>query len=484
MKKIFVFIFISLFLFQLGRGSVFARQVVLGSLITVGYDFNDREYDDGTGEEEDEPKEDVLTSELLIKPDISFVSRSESNSFTLRYVPILKHELVKSENSVSHDLFMEVSEKFTEKWSIKLSERFLSSDDPRDRKDEEDDDSEEGGTESSLLMSLDDNDRHGYIRNDVSLVTSYFFGKNSLVSLAYDYDLLRNDDTGVGGYEDYDKHTLWSIAEYRFDPIWKISLRGEFIIGLFEPADYEESDEPLEAAVGGIDMGSAGDVSEDVREYHGTVKVEMDYFRHNPLSLEYRIVGIDYFEGLQDDLIIHEGTIVWKHIFSAGHTFSLGGGPSFRDTEDTNELWEYNATLDYRYPFERGYVQFSLDKGLEQDNFSEVDDRGFVDSWLFSGTVSYHFFEKLSGEFRLSYKEEERSDLNIVYEDERFTNEGEENYHVDKYSASIRFLYSFLIDYGLEIKYSFTSLDSELELEDYQEHRVQVSLKYQTEWMR
>jgi hypothetical protein len=146
------------------------------------------------------------------------------------------------------------------------------------------------------------------------------------------------------------------------NPNWKASLAGEYVRGLFD----EPSRDDTEAA------SLARGLSDDLSEYHADTGIAYEGIVHHPLRLDYGLVIYDFDDEAQSDSEIHELTLGWRWLYSPHLTYNAGAGPSYAKTDGQDDTWGYNGELGADYTLERGRFGLSVVKGLERQNFTEV----------------------------------------------------------------------------------------------------------------
>ncbi|MCP3888209.1 MAG: hypothetical protein GY702_04960, partial [Desulfobulbaceae bacterium] len=204
-------------------------------------------------------------------------------------------------------------------------------------------------TDSSSSTISGDIGRRRYRTNQFNVLSEYTYTADSLFSVGYTNDILRNEDTGIGGYEDYDRHEGLVGLNYRFNPEWKLLFEGKFVRGLYDPPPQ----------IGGITL-----LSRDLKEYRANFTLESNVLPHDPLYLGYNYTGLKYDEELQSDSDIHAVTFGWKRELSPRMTFALGGGPTYVRTEGGKDEWQPNGYMKFTNNIEHGQLTLGATAGV------------------------------------------------------------------------------------------------------------------------
>ncbi len=434
-----------------------ARNTILSGGAQTTLDFDDRTERGGDLAIE----EDNKTTRFVISPFIRINSTSERDAVELYYAPGFSWDLEESDDYINHDFSIIGNRYVTQQWNLSFRDIYAYSDDS-------------GVTTGNTLASEDqttgsasastapdstlsgDAGRREYQTNRLNILSEYTYVEDSVFSLGYTYSLLRNEDTGIGGYEDYDRHEGYLGLSYRFDPRWKILFDGRFIKG-----DYD----PPELAIDEIDQ-----LSNDLNEYRADLKLESDVFPHDPLFLLYGYVGTNFDEPLRNDNDIHKLTLGWQREFSPRLTFGLGGGPTYVKVEGSSSDTELNAFMDLIYTIEHGSIVLGALAGVDEENFSGTDQRGPVTFSEINGAFTYNFTQYLSFLLDALYRDEDREDI-VVTDDI-----GLQEYSVERYEVGATLQYAFWQWYFASVSYRYTDQDSERIRSDYDEHRVLLRL--------
>ncbi len=456
MNKKLCLVAISLLLLPVVQaGTVEARVNILSGGVTTSLDYDERTYQGDT-------REDTNTTRFVISPSIRILSSSEKDEIQFSYAPGYSHDLEESDNYLNHNLTLTANRLFTRQWRMSVSEAYRYTDDPSASS------AASGSTSSSTSSSASsdttsptlssDLGRRRYQSNDFNLLSEYTYVRDSIFSLGYTYDILRNEDTGVGGYEDYDRHEGLLGLSYRFNPEWRLSFDGRFVRGLYDPPPTAPGGTPA--------------LSRDLKEYRPGFTLASDVFPHDPITLSYNYTGVEYDEELQSDSDIHQITLSWLRELTPRMTFGLGGGASSLKREGQDAEWSPNGHIDFTNSIEHGNLVLGASAGMDQDNFSGTDEQGAVIYWQANGSFNYHFTAQTTGSIFAQYRDEEREDTTLL------------EYDVQSFSAGASVGYTFLRWYSLSLSYNYTNSESERASSDYEDHRVYLSLGVSKELLR
>jgi hypothetical protein len=470
-----------------------ARQNSLTGGVSISYDYDDRRYDSERDNPDTATNEATIDSDrdddykrIVLTPLIHFKSLSEKDSFELRAAPGIKYDLDDDETDWDNNLYVAADRFVTKSWQLRASNYFLRSDyhntDQTTFQADPAEPSQEATSPTDPQLSTDLS-RRRYWRNTFKIFSDHHYMEDSLFQMGFTYIVLRNDDTGIRGYEDYDRYTFSLRNEHRFSSIWKSNLDLQFVRGEFDPADREIVEAVIDDLAPGSGFTPTDDqLSNDLKEYHLLLTVDNESIAHNPLFMSYNYIGSQYDEPLRDDSDIHQMRFTWKREFSPKLYTQLGIGPSYEKTEGYDANWAGNGIVELDYQIERGSFNFLLDKRYDVDNFSGTNERGAVDIWDSRVSFNYLLQSDLSLTSYLSYIYEDRDQQIIALESENLTEL--EEIHKDRYIAGLGLNYAFMQDYSAGINYTFTKQESDRIGDTYDDHRILFTLSWQKELAR
>lgn len=444
MRKIAICAFTLILLPLFLAGNVMGRSNILSGGLSLSYDYQDRDSDGTTltnsGDDDFE--------RFSLTPSLQFVTSSERDKFTFSVASGIKYDNDESETDWDHDFYAAVQRSLTRAWQVNLSNRFVRSDHYTSGSALDDESSGDPELSSDL-------GRRRYDRNTLNFSTDYNYRPDSNMGLQFSWIALRNEESG-SGFEDYDRYLGTISNTHRYTANWKSTLDLTVVRGEFDTA-------------------GVGSLSEDLYEYRPQLSIESNLIDNNPLIFSYGFIGVRYDEDLQNDSDIHKGQFKWRRDFSPRFYTIIGGGPSYEETDGQDDNWTANGIAEANYKVKRGSYRFLAEKGFESENFAGDGDRGTVDFWSAEFSFNRMLSQFLSLDGRLRYLFEERTQVVS-----NTTTESEE----DLYLAELGLGYTFWKHYKASVNYSFTSKDSDTDLDDYDDHRVVLTLSWNQELMR
>jgi hypothetical protein len=157
----------------------------------------------------------------------------------------------------------------------------------------------------------------------------------------------------------------------------------------------------------------------------------------------------------------------------------LGFGPTYEKTEGQDATWSENGIAEVNYALEYGFLNFLVEKSHDVDNFSGSDERGTVDSWETRLSGMHRLQKDLSLSGRLAYINEDREEFRETPAngDESQVTE----FNRERYIAGAILRYTFWQYYNASVNYTFTKQDSEQAGDDYDDHRILLTLSWEKE---
>jgi hypothetical protein len=426
---------------------------------TISYDYYDRRGSETPGDD-GQPvfpgDSDDDYNRLSLTPLLRYASTGERDSIELTASPSLRYELDDSEFEWDNYLSLVGERAFSQFWQVRGSNRFSRSDYSSDEtvfSDGSDTDLQDSGSEPELSSDLG---RTRYWRNTLDLASEFQYRQDSLFFVGFNWTVLRNDDD-FRSSDDYDRYGVTLRDEHRFDIRWRSVAEFSAVRG-----DFQEADDIL--------------LSEDLWEYYLFLSLENNSIERNPLFLSYDYIAVKYDDTSQFDDETHQLRLTWRHDASPHLYTILGGGPSYLKPEEGDDSWGYNGIAEVNYLLERGSYRFAVEKGYTADNFSGTDERGIIDFWDAGLSFSRLLTQELSLDGLLGYRWEERTSPTLE--------DGFEEYSEERYRASLGLSYRLSQYLSTRLSYSFISQDSDREGDDYDDHRLLLSLSWEQELLR
>ncbi len=400
---------------------------------------------------------------LGLTPSVGIVSAGKDDRLELRLAPTLKYDLEESDTDWDANILLAAEKAFSQNWQLRASNSFIRSDYTNQLLV---DDPEQLFPEEPLDLGdpelSDDAGRERYWRNTARIDSSHMYGEDRSAGVGFDYTVLRNESDSSTRTES-DRYALRLSNGHRYNSFWK-SLAGFTLVR----GEFEEQDN--------IRPGNIAPPSDDVWEYRANIGIQNDSFRLNRLLLDFSYIGGRYDDDLRTDSDIYQTQLVWRREFSREWSTGLGGGATYYD-DGNQDGWGGNGLADINYQNRYSSVGFSLNKGYDVENFSGSNETGLVDSWDARLRATHQLLESVSIDGQLSYRHDDRSfPVLLAGEDDGYTEE--------TYAAAVGMSYSFLRYYRARLGYTYSEQDSDRPGNDYDDHRVLVTLSWQQEWLR
>jgi len=469
-----------------------ARLNVFTAGITTGADYSETNYDkDQIDEEVIGSSKNRRSTKLTIGPILILESSSSIDKLTINYRPEYAYDIEDSKSEIDHNLSLSGYRNVSKELRFDLSENFIYSDDPDLVADDSSSDYNKG--------------RKRYWSNTFNLKSTYTYDSESFFGGGYTFRVLRNEDTGIGGYENYDKHTADLFLTHHFNSSWNIASSVSYTRGLFDPpeqASIDRVESGLEAiAEGSTSSLDSGDLSNDLSEYRVSADVNWVFTPAKTLQTKYTFSASNYEAILRNDSILHNLSLGAQYQYSKRLSFSFGGGPSYEKTDTYDANWNYNAYFNVKYSIsKRTSFSASAEKSYEQDNFSSNNnqfgrDQGLTEFINWQLDFSHKLLKDLDLSLYASYRDERQE--NIVHGivtaiDEEVDLEGTNRedrrelsvFDRDIYRAGITFKYSFIQYWNAALNYSYRRQNSERINDSYDENRAYLTLSVQNEIFR
>jgi len=458
--------------------------------ITTGYNYNETNYKE-SNTDETIPTENRHLNKLSIGPLFIFETSSSIDQLTISYTPSYTYDVEESHNDVDHTFSLSGYRNFSKNLRFDINDRFIYSDDPNLIETDNSSDFNKG--------------RKRYWKNTFNINSGYTYDTESTFGGGYSYDILRNNDTGPGGYEDYDKHIADLFLQHRINASWNIHAATSYTRGLFDPPDQSITG-TIADGLESISPGITNDIdtqnlSNDLSEYRVDATLNWILSQRKTFLITYDFSGTDYDAVLHRDTTLHSLTFGIQYQYSPRLLFAFGGGPSYEKTETFDSNLDYNVHLNVNYDLSK-HSNFSATavKGYDQENFSSNNnalgrDQGLTEFWEWKLNLSHQLRKDLDANLFVSYRDENQenilhgfttglengTDLQSI---DRETFREESFFNKTIYTAGGSLSYSFLQWWTTALNYTYRKQDSERINDSYDEHRLYLTLTVQKELLR
>ena len=442
-----------------------ARQTSIRGSLSTGMNVRDRSYDqDYTGSTSNDQQK------VFLSPSITISSQGIYDLLSFEYAPSFNYDFEDEDTSIDHNLKMNAERMLSSRWSITLSDHFSYSDDTTWSYANQNESQEEGEDESDITpsdsLSRDQVGRR-YWTNRASIRSTYALGKNTSVNGGYTYSILRNASGSDGAsYDEYDKHALSTDLAHTFDARWRSTLGLNYTRGLYDKQATTSS-------------------SSDLHQYGLSGGLDYILSTRNSFPLKYNYSLSDYDAAARRDMTSHELSFGWAHSFDPQTKFSIGGGPSYAETEGLDGELGYNAYLTLSKEFQHTFCSLRLSKQFETNNFSGTDESGIEDTYNAHFRLTHQYTQYLNFSTFARYSKQSQIDPQGIYQPGgTATQTGDKSYDKNIYEAGLGLKYSFNKTYSAGLQYSYYVSDGQLSSDQYDEHRIIFSLTMAKEFLR
>lgn len=467
-----------------------ARLNTLTGGVTTGYDYNETIYKKGSNDT-DIPTEDTYLKKFSIGPLFIYETSSSIDQLTISYAPSYTYDVENSHNDVDHNFSLSGHRNFSRELRFDLSDSLIYSDDP------------------DLIETANTSDynkgRRRYYTNTFNINSTYTYDTESSFGGGYSYNILRNEDTGPGGYEDYDRHIADISLQHHINASWNIGATASYTLGLFDPPEQiitETVAGELESIYPDITDGTdTRNLSNDLSEYRAGATLNWLFSQRETFLVSYDYSGTVYDAALRNNTDIHNLTFGARYQYNTRLSFGFGGGPSYEKTETFDSNIDYNAhvNLDYKIS-EHSTLSAKAEKGYDQENFSSNNnalgrDQGLTEFWEWQLNLSHQLLKDLTASLFVSYRDENQENIiqgvvtglendTALLTTDRETLRDASVFNRDIYTAGGSLSYSFLQWWTTSLHYTYRKQDSEQINDSYDEHRLYLTLSVQKELFR
>lgn len=358
-----------------------------------------------------------------LSPTLSLTSSSPRDTLNFSYSPSYVYNHRTDEGHFDHSLLLAANRALSDRWQLSVNDSFEKSDDSTLGRDETRD--------TSNRVNLSENlPRNRYWTNYFGINNTWQYRQNSTLSLGYNHSIYENDVN-----PDYQRHGVPLSVSHEINRQWQAEAGYTFTEGIFDRYDSRQHTTNAKLiyrltphkAIYGFGNFSTTDYSDD-RPGYDTVGGRLGYSQQ-----------IDQ----QSDI-------------------DLGAGLSSTGRDGDSSTSAFDYSLAYRRQFERG--TFSLDGagGFDDRQFNGEND-GLSKFWSIKPVLRYQLAEKLA------------SSLYALYRDDKYIERTPEQTE-KSYEAGGSLDWSFSRWYTAGIRYVYHKLDSNIAGNDYDDHRLYLTL--------
>jgi len=219
---------------------------------------------------------------------------------------------------------------------------------------------------------------------------------------------------------------------YWFAPEWGFEIRGDYTRGEF-------------------------DVSDDLDAWYGSARLIKRFSRYLEGFVQYAHTAVEY-DGNSEDFQICNPSAGFNYTISNDTSFSFEMGYSFLNMEEEDDESFISAIGNLTKTFRRGSINIIGSAGYEGAYYG-AETLGVTEFYELGGSVTYQLTRHLSGNVFGSYRNNEYIEETPERED-KITRAG--------LGLSMQALEWML----LSLDYAYRTVDSTLDIEEYDENRV------------
>ena len=213
------------------------------------------------------------TRSLFVTPRIRVSSKGATDLVEFTYGPTFTWDEVDNSDNVGHDLSLNAEKNLSPRWLVRATDSFYYGEDTVADYQRRSGDivptsqvpapEAEVAPEEPVGQELTEAyGRREYWRNDFGLQTDYTYAPDSVVGAGYNFGLLRNVNDEVGGYDDYDRHEGIGRLSYRFNSRWRADTQLSYVKGIYDEAEIpvrEPAAEPVTTDTNGDTVVAEGE---------------------------------------------------------------------------------------------------------------------------------------------------------------------------------------------------------------------------------
>jgi hypothetical protein len=409
------------------------------------------------------PDNEISQWETTLRGFIELSREGQKGSLHLQFIPTFKYtyRTAETDNSIDYALNFLASRKLSDRFQFNIINFFNHTDDlgaenftlsttssTNEEQDVLTDTSEENSFRPDLTLS-DRIGRQELTDNYLSTSLVYEYARNSLVTLGYDNRILKYDEPGN---DNYMYNSPWTILSFWFNPQWNTSLAYKYT-----DAEFDLSEDFITHDLG-FNLNF-------MFSKHDRVAATIEYFKK-----DYEILQEDFINQLSDFYAVY-AQLGWRHYFSPHRTISISAGPIFlhiNNENDDSTIPYFN--IDYRRGFENGFWYIRAEGGLADRSF-EAADEGLSEFLQLSEGIRLQVAKNVSANFSVYLRNDNLLETYTEYDEKTF-------------NATADLTYEFARWYFLSALYGFNKLNSDIDSNDYVDHRFFITLGFSKEMYR
>ncbi|RLC24790.1 MAG: hypothetical protein DRH21_04910 [Deltaproteobacteria bacterium] len=373
--------------------------------------------------------DDNKEHEYITIASIGFIAEvlGRSNGMSISYDPSYSwHDRYSDNDAWSHRAVFDCWIGISRNTRLEINDTFLHTEEPV--------------TEIEDFTEVDTSIRRSrryYYTNSSGVELSHQFGESDSVSLGFVYSFLKNDDPDI---EDNKRYNPSMNLTYWFIPHkWGLELNGSYTRGEF-------------------------DVSNDFDNWFGSLRLLKGFTRHFDMFVQYDHTYMDYIQGITNNYHIYNPSAGFNYSVAEDINLYLNVGYYVLDTENVSndETDGVSAEGEIEKIFERGSIHITGSGGYDESFFG-AENLG-TDKYYESGcTADYAFTRYISGDIYGFYRRDKYIELSTERKDKTTRAGAALTLHPLRW-MSLRF------------EYSYRTVDSSIDTNDYEENRGLITL--------
>lgn len=429
------------------------NSVTAGLAVREGYDSNIHRTEENH----------VLQWTTTIIPSLDFISKGQTDRFSLLYAPSLQvvdHESAEpgvdkpadfAEQTVNHELTINAEKTLVKDLQLLITEEYVKADDP-DLRPRPMFEPAHGVYVSESI------ERRRYWTNAAALAMRYTYAQDSTMAIGYDNSRLENEDARLPG--SYDRHHPTLTVDHHFNEQWR-TVAGY----AYTKADFQQAEISLPAIA----------TTDDLIIHNPTMELDYNPWPHATAFGSYSLEKYHYQDSLRDDYDINDGRLGWRQEFGHHSTAALSAGYSQTNWDDGGSDGAFNFDGHVTTTLGLANVSCGAAKGFEPRYFDGTSN-GLSKYWLLEAAFSYQLTQDLTADLAASYREDEFLEARQGIEE-------------DVTQAATGFSYRLNRWAALSLRYIFHDFATTADISDlggdYNDHRLFMEIRATKElWRR